>query len=169
METYSSGEPSRREKARKVLYVLAALLIVFLVGAGWQFLRAERLRDELDATRRELAFTRLESRLGAATLEARRGSYEVARQLASDFYSDLQPRIDDTPDEARRHFTAVLDRRDDVITGLSRSQESAGLMLSDLFLRWRSGMAALASAEGWAEPPVAPARVDTGEPAEPAR
>lgn len=158
MREESTVEPtSRREKARNVLYLLAGLLIVFLVGAGWQFLRAERLQDELAETQLELTFTRLESQLGAATLEARRGSYEIARQLASSFYSGLQERIETTPDAARRHFTAVLDRRDDVITGLSRSQENTGVLLSDLYLQWRSGMAALAEAEGWV--PDAPAPV----------
>lgn len=146
--TAQSSSP-RRDRARQVLYLLAGLLVVFLVGAGWQFLRAERLQDELEATRRELLFTRLEARLGGAALEARRGSYEVARQLASNFYGELQLQIEGTPDAARRHFTAVLDRRDDVITGLSRAQENTGILLADLYLQWRSGMAEMAAAEGW--------------------
>lgn len=157
MEESSRQPRPRREQARRILYLLAGLLIVFLIGAGWQFARAQRLQGELEMTRRQLEFSRLEAKLGAATLEARRGSYEVSRQIASDFYTGLQQRIEATPDEARRHFTAVLDRRDDVITGLSRSEDAAGLLLSDLYLRWRSGMAALATAEGWAvSPPAAP-------------
>jgi hypothetical protein len=159
MRSESTVEPgSRRVKARNVLYLLGGLLVVFLIGAGWQFLRAEGLEARLEASERELTFTRLESTLGAATLEARRGSYEVARQLASAFYDGLQDRIVSTPDAARLHFTAVLDRRDDVITGLSRAQENTGVLLSDLYLQWRSGMAELARAEGWATAaPAAPA------------
>ncbi len=164
-DTVQSVEPARRrDRAKVVLYLVAGLLVVFLIGAGWQFLRAERLQDELRTTQRELVFTRLEARLGAATLEARRGSFEIARQLASAFYAGLQEEIEATPDAARLHFTAVLDRRDDVITGLSRAQENTGVLLSDLYLRYRSGMAEMAAAERWPPGSVAP---EAAAPAQP--
>ncbi len=134
---------------RRTLWMAAAIALAFLLGVATQFSRAQRSERELQLAKRALLFTTLEARLGAATLEARRGSYEVARQLASEFYSGLQPHVASTPDAARRFFTGVLDQRDAVITELSRGEERAGILLTDLYLQWRSGMAELARAEGW--------------------
>lgn len=137
---------------RRTLWIAAVIAFSFLVGAGSQLVRMRSLDENLRETRRALLFTTLEARLGAATLEARRGSYAVARQLASEFYTGLQLNIADTPDAARRYFTGVLDRRDDVISELSREEETAAVLLSDLYLRWRSGMAELMREEGWSDP-----------------
>lgn len=128
---------------RTALIVVCTILLAFIFGAGWQFMHARQLERDLVSVRQELEFTRLEAALGAAALEANRGSYEVARQLASDFYTGLQARIENTPDVARQHFTAVLDQRDAVITGLSRSDSTTATALADLYLQWKSGMAAL--------------------------
>lgn len=135
---------TRADRMRRILIPVAAAALAFLLGAGWQYMRAERLEEELARTQHTLAFTTLEAQLGAAALEAARGSYEVSRQLASDFFNGLQQQIAGTPDAARVHFAAVLDQRDAVITGLSRNEPTAGVLLNDLFIRWKSGTRAMA-------------------------
>jgi hypothetical protein len=145
------GRAGPSEGQRRALMTLAAVFVAFAIGAGWQFMRADGLARELREARRELTFYQLEARLGAASLEAQRGSHEVARRLAAGFFDGLQAVIATTPDAARRDFSAVLERRDDVITGLSRADPSTGIILADLFLRWRTGMAELIREEGWRE------------------
>jgi hypothetical protein len=150
----ATGRRSDRARAagRRLLALAAVALVAFIIGAGWQYMRAERIEDRLAATDRQLAFTSLEARLGAATLEAQRGSFAVAGQLASEFFDGLQNRIQSTPDAARRHFAGVLDRRDQVIAGLARSDENTARLLSDLFLQWRTGMGELMRLEAWPDP-----------------
>lgn len=161
METRAADTRTTRARAtgKRLLLLAGVALITFIIGAGWQYMRAERIEDTLARTDRQLAFARLEARLGAATLEAQRGSYGVARSLSSDFYNGLQRHIESTPDAARRHFTEVLDRRDDVIGGLSASDPNTARLLADLFLQWRSGMAELMRIEGWSD-----TAADTPEP-----
>lgn len=141
-----------RAAGKRLLALAAVALVAFMIGAGWQYMRAERIQDRLTETERQLAFTTLEARLGAATLEAQRGSYAVAAQLASDFFDGLQHLIQSTPDAARQHFAGVLDRRDQVIAGLARGDENTARLLSDLFLQWRTGMGELMRLEAWPDP-----------------
>lgn len=144
--TTDEAAHTRADRTRQTLILAGAVILAFLIGAGWQYMRAESLEDQLAETRHELAFTTLEAQLGAAALEAARGSYEVARQLASSFFDGLQERVAATPDAARLHFTAILDQRDAIITGLSRNEPQSGVQLNDLFIRWKSGMGEMEAA-----------------------
>jgi hypothetical protein len=76
------------------LIALIAAVVGFLIGFGWQFLRARALAGELDLARREATYNGLENTLAAATIEAMRGAYEPARQQASNFFSGLISSID---------------------------------------------------------------------------
>lgn len=132
---------------RAVLGALVAAIIGFAIGAGWQYSSARGYRSqletstaELDSTRHDLTYERLEATLGAATVEAHRGNHESARRLTSDFFSSMQAELDAAPASARPGLSAILSQRDAMITALSRgSPESAGL-LSDLFVRYRTAM-----------------------------
>ncbi|CAN5631157.1 hypothetical protein BH23GEM9_BH23GEM9_05550 [soil metagenome] len=128
------------QQQKLILSVAAAAVIAFAVGALWQYNSARGYARDLDATRHDLAFQSLEATLGAATIEAQRGSYELARQLASSFFGGLQSELENARPDMQAAFTEILQRRDAMITSLSRSDPQAGSMLAQLFMRYRIAM-----------------------------
>lgn len=121
------------------LTVLGAILLAFLIGFGLQFFRAQQASRDLDRTQATLHLTRMEATLAAATVDAQRGNYESARVLASEFFSELQGRVDQAPREAQDDFRTILAERDDVITALSRGAPDSGERLAALLVRYRVG------------------------------
>lgn len=128
------------EQQKMIAIAAVAAIVAFAIGALWQYSSARGYADQLATTDSELAFQRLEATLGAATIEAQRGSYEISRQLASDFFSGLQSEISRADGEQRLAFQEILQRRDAMITSLSRSDPQAGAMLAQLFTRFRIAM-----------------------------
>ena len=120
--------------------IAAGILLAFLIDFGWQYGRAERLEQTLNATRRALALSHLEGAFGAAVIEAQRGSYEVSRQLMSEFFSGLQRSVSDAPPDARETLTSILSRRDAVITFLARGDPESGNLLSRMFIQYRAAL-----------------------------
>jgi hypothetical protein len=135
-----STGPSHADTRKWMLIALIAAVVAFLVGFGWQYMRARGLAGDLEVAERSAAFNGLEATLGAATIEAQRGSYELARQHASDFFSTLQTEIGDAPESATTALQQVLGERDAMITALSRSNPQAGPLLAQMFNRYRVAM-----------------------------
>lgn len=147
-------------RGRKTLLVTVGIVLAFLVGFGWQFARAHSLQGQLDKTQRELTFQRLQATLGAATIEAQRGGFEPARQLASDFFSNLQGAVDQAPEAGRSQLQDILGQRDAVITELSRSDVQSGAVLARMFVQYRSAVASGPNSP-IAPPAAAPAAATT--------
>ncbi len=135
-------------RARKTIAIIGGIVLAFLVGFTWQFTRAHGLQGQLDQAQKELTFQRMEATLGAATIEAQRGGFEPARQLASDFFTRLQAALETVPDNEKPGLQDVLQQRDAVITELSRSDAQSGAVLANLFVRYRAAVG---------ESPAAPA------------
>lgn len=114
---------------------MLAAVIGFGAGYGVQTIAAADVHDELDQARQAATLSDLQNTLAAAAIEAQRGSYEVARQLASRFFSGLQQSLQDLPPEWRQDAAEVLGRRDAVITALSRANPDSGELLARLFLQ----------------------------------
>jgi hypothetical protein len=128
------------DKQRGILIGIAAAIGAFLIGAGWQYLSARRLADELTVAERAAAFNALEGTLGAATIEAQQGSFEIARQHASEFFTRLQSDISHATTAERGTLQEILGQRDAMITVLSRADPQSGPMLERLFTRYRLAM-----------------------------
>lgn len=125
---------------RTILVAVVSALLGFAIGAAWQYSSARGYANRLDISETDLAFQSTEATLGAATIEAQRGSYELARQLASDFFSQLQNHVDRAPADRQQTFREILSSRDAMITALSRSDPQSGSMLAQLFMRYRIAM-----------------------------
>ena len=132
---------------RVVLGTTIAAIVGFAIGAGWQYSSArayrgdlETTRVDLDSTRHELVFQRLEATLGAATIEAQRGNHESARRLASSFFSMLQSEVASAEPAAQGPLRGILDQRDAIITELSRASLESGGVLAELFAEFRQAM-----------------------------
>lgn len=114
-----------------------ATLAAFLIGFGWQYTRANDLQDQLDRMSVEFTFKRLEATLAAATIEADRGNYEIARQLSSDFFTGLQAAIDKAPEAQRPELQRISSQRDATITAASRADPQTGSLLGQLYSTYR--------------------------------
>jgi hypothetical protein len=137
---YVEVRDGTRVSTRVITTIVVTALVAFLVGFGWQYMRAQGISGELDETRRELAVSRMEATLGAAAIEAQRGSYEVSRQLTSSFFTSLQADMSRTPDRARNELTAIQTQRDGLITALSRGDPAASELLVRTFLQFRTAI-----------------------------
>ena len=86
--------------------------------------------EQRDAAQRGVRLAQLENTLAAAMIDVQRGHYEPARQLTSDFYTDLRRQLEDenpslfTPSQ-REALKSLLAERDELITLLARSDPSA--------------------------------------------
>jgi hypothetical protein len=114
-----------------------ATVAAFLLGFGWQYTRAAGLDKQLTATSTDLTFEHLESTLAAATIEAYRGNYEISRQLASDFFTNLQSDISRAPEAHRSELQAISNQRDAIITAASRSDPQTASLLGQLYNTYR--------------------------------
>jgi hypothetical protein len=119
--------------------VVAAVVIAFGVGSGWQFTKARQGRLERDAARQELAevqrlraLDQLEASLAMATVATQLGDFERGRQLASGFFDMLQEQESTAPQSTRTALNEILTRRDGIITVLSREQPESELELAAL-------------------------------------
>lgn len=114
---------------RVALYATLSLGF-FLLGFAPMWFKATRAIEQRDAAQRGVRLAQLQNTLSAALIDVQRGQYEPARQLTSDFYTDLRRQIDT---EAGSLFTStqreglrsLLAERDELITLLARSDPSA--------------------------------------------
>jgi len=108
----------------------------FLLGFVPIWFKATQAIEQRDAAQRGLRLAQLQNTLAAAVIDVQRGQYEPARQLTSDFYTNLRRQIDAdngslfTPSE-REVLTSLLAERDALITLLARSDpEVTGRLLN---------------------------------------
>lgn len=125
--------PDTTARSRWTIYGAILVVLIFIAAMGWQFVRANRLESQL-------AVARTEATLGASALEAQRGSYEVSRRLASDFFTQLQATIGDAPSEIQPQLSTILGQRDATITMLSRSDSQAADVLARMFTQYRGAL-----------------------------
>ena len=163
MENHDAGPakkpaatPVSRKSGKGLLWGLLAVVLAFMAGFGWQFYRATQIGEQLEQAEAELRVERVRVGIAQAALAAQAGDFERARSGMSDIFTRLQQTDQQLPPDLRVHADAMLERRDEVITGLSRSNPAYVDVLYD-FLRGFSMMSA-ESAE-----PAAPAPADTAD------
>jgi hypothetical protein len=125
---------------REQKFLLGALLGIvaaFLIGFGWQYSRARSFEHQLDNVTQDYTFKRLEATLAAATIEAQRANYELARRHASDFFTGLQEALPGAPVEKRTALQRISAQRDIIITAASRADSQTASMLEQLYGTYR--------------------------------
>ena len=152
MSTQKQNEPQnegksilQNERVRQVLLYAAVLLFVFLLGFLPMWLMSRARARERDSAMATLRISTLQNTLGNAAIDARRGEYEVARQAASDFFTNLQTEIDRGRDSVftetqRTNLRALFDSRDDAITLLARSDPASADRLLVLYVKYRQAL-----------------------------
>lgn len=127
-----------RRRGPGFLWFLIAVLLAFGAGFGWQFYEANQVRTELSETQQELMVERLRVRLGQAAIAAQSGDYEGARQRMSEFFTRLTEVLPALPEGLATVADEFLAMRDEVITGLSRSNPEFAGVLYGMLDRFRS-------------------------------
>ena len=114
---------------RVALYATIALGF-FLLGFLPTWFKSSRAIEQRDAAQRGVRLAQLQNTLAAAVIDVQRGHYEPARQLTSDFYTNLRRQVDGesgslfTPVQ-REGLSSLLAERDELITLLARSDPEA--------------------------------------------
>lgn len=147
----STAEPETNDRAgdstkRRVITYAAVLLIGVLIGLIPMWLLARERGAELELTERNLRLCLLENDLVSAVIEARRGEYERARVMASNFFTSLFEQVDqlsrpsDLPADRRESLRPLLSQRDDIITLLARNDPAAVDRLTELYISYQTAM-----------------------------
>ena len=135
----------QNERVRRLILYAAVLLFVFLIGLVPMWMTARGRARERDTALATLRISMLQNTLGNAAIDARRGEYEVARQAASDFFTNLQAEIDRGRDSVftetqRTNLRALFDSHDDAITLLARSDPASADRLLVLYVKYRQAL-----------------------------
>ena len=115
---------------KRVALYASISLGFFLLGFVPAWFKAARAIEQRDAAQRAVRLGQLQQTLAAAVIDVQRGQYEPARQLTSDFYTNLRRQVDGddgslfTPSQ-RESLRSLLAQRDEVITLLARSDPAA--------------------------------------------
>ncbi|HEU4767598.1 MAG TPA: hypothetical protein VFS77_09490 [Pyrinomonadaceae bacterium] len=114
---------------RVALYVSLAIGF-FLLGFVPTWFQSTRAIEQRDAAQRGVRLAQLKNTLSAAVIDVQRGQFEPARQLTSDFYTNLRREIDTNNESLftpvqRESLRSLLGQRDELITLLARSDPAA--------------------------------------------
>jgi hypothetical protein len=127
---------------RRYAIYAGVLLVVFLLGFIPMWLKARTAANSLTETEHQLTLCKMQSDLGSAVIDARRGDYEPARQALSRFFTSLSAERDSSNyTEAQRNgLQPLFASRDELITLLARNDPASADKLSDLFVAYRKIM-----------------------------
>lgn len=123
---------------KRVALYATLMLGFFLLGFVPTWFKTTRAIEQRDAAQRGARLAQLESTLAAAVIDVQRGQHEPARQLTSDFYTNLRRQIDNhnaplfTPGQ-REGLRSLVAERDELITLLARRDAAATDRLFKLY------------------------------------
>ena len=128
--------------ARRVGPYAAVLLAGLLLGFVPTWLKSRACADSLAASERQLSLARIRNTIASATIDARRGEYEPARQAASQFFNSLRAEADKGETSAltqaqKGGVEPLFAQRDELITLLARSDPASADRLSELYVAYR--------------------------------
>jgi len=115
---------------KRVALYATLVLGFFLLGFVPMWFKTTQAIEQRNAAQRGVRLAQLQNTLAAAVIDVQRGHYEPARQLTSDFYTNLRRQIDGdsgtlfTPAQ-REGLRSLLPGRDELITLLARSDPAA--------------------------------------------
>jgi hypothetical protein len=154
MTDTNDGLPAKKPLVRRAAIYAAVIVAAFLAGLVPMWMSARERATERDAAQQALRLTQIENVAGAAAIQARRGSYEPAREAASTFYTLLVSELDraESGFPAPQHdaLRTLLAERDEIITLLARGDPSAAERLAATYVSYRQ-------ATGTLPPTVSPA------------
>jgi hypothetical protein len=137
----SATPPLKVARLKRLGVYATVVFAAFLLGFVPMWMVAQRRAHECDAVRQTLRHTQLENGLAAAGIQARRGDYEPAREVASTFYTNLRAELDRNPSgfttSQREMLTSLLAERDQLITLLARGDPAVADRLAEAYVSYR--------------------------------
>ena len=141
-EVVETREPATGTSAMtKWLIRIGLLLLAFLLGFVPMWISNRQITADLAARDKQLHRSRVQNTLTAATIYARRGEYETARQNTSSFFTEIRGEMDKgdagiLSEQERIGLNRVMAERDEIITLLSRNDPAAAERLSNAFVEY---------------------------------
>jgi hypothetical protein len=124
----------------RIAIIAAFTLGGFLIGYIPMWLASAGYQTERESMVKTLRPSVLQNDLATATINARRGEFEQARQQASSFFTDLRAEVqrDESAFVAEQHdaMQSILGQRDETITLLARNDPSSADRLTDLYFNY---------------------------------
>jgi len=143
-EAPATDTPSPMAKKRKLTAWLPVLVLcgTFLVGFVPMWLKSSRLNAELFRAERQARVQQIQITFADATLDARRGDYEPARQRMASFFTLVNAELDRglgsaLPASASEGLKPLLAQRDDLITLLARGDPACAERLATAYADFR--------------------------------
>ena len=122
----------------KAILAAAVLVVVFLVSFLPQYLKANRLEQELLQSRNDAAGGELRDLIGLAYLQANQKNFGLAAETTSRFFSQARNAAGQATDaERRKAIENLLSSRDRVTAELAKADPAAVNDLQALFLLTR--------------------------------
>lgn len=130
---------------KRVALYLTLSIGFFLLGFTPMWFKTSQAIEQRDAAQNGVRLAHLRNTLGAALIDAERGQYEPARQLTSDFYTNLRVQLDNENGfvftiSQRAKLRPLLSERDEIITLLSRRDPAAADRLFALYSTYNKMM-----------------------------
>lgn len=140
-----------KQKLAWVGVIGGVLLVGFVIGLVPMWLSARGTAAERDTARTQLRQAEITNLLLSATVDAKRGEYETARQEASDFFTRLGAEgengsVSFLTAEQKEKLKPVFADRDNVITMLAQRDPAALDRLTNLYVAYSQAVPAKPSA-----------------------
>jgi hypothetical protein len=144
-EEVEPGPVKSTPVGRRFIIYAGVLLAVFLLGLIPMWLQARASAGKLAEAERRLTLVGMQGDLASATIDARRGEYEPARQAASQFFTSLRGEVDKGDasyftQAQRAGVQPLFAGRDEIITLLARSDPASADRLSELYVAYRKAV-----------------------------
>jgi len=122
----------------KTIVAAIALITVFLVGFVPQYVKVNRLENELRQSRQEATGAELRDLIGFAYVQASQKNYGLAAETSSRFFNRVREVANQTQDANRRKgLEDLLALRDSVTAALAKGDASVMGDLQQLFVKAR--------------------------------
>jgi hypothetical protein len=122
----------------KAIVAAIALIAVFLVGFVPEYVKVNRLENELRQSRQETAGAELRDLIGFAYVQASEKNYGLAAETSSRFFNRVREVANQTQDANRRKgLEDLLVLRDSVTAALAKGDVAVMGDLQQLFVKAR--------------------------------
>jgi hypothetical protein len=122
----------------KIIVAAIALVVVFLIGFVPQYVKANRLEDDLRQSRQENAGAQLRDLIGLAYFQANQKNFGLAAETSSRFFGRAGEMVNQAQDAtSRKALQDVLALRDRVTAELAKGDAAVIGDLQELFVKTR--------------------------------
>lgn len=122
----------------RIIIVIILLILVFLAGFVPQYIKVNRLENDLSVARQENALAQLRDLAGLAFIQASQKNYGLAAATSQQFFSRTREVANQVPDaNGREAMQALLASQDKITAELAKGDPEVLVDLQVLFEKTR--------------------------------